>query len=183
MASTPLNKLAYRHFSKAKPRRSGPQELSTKLMGWLSPDAVPKTVPVPRTCLDCGWTCPSRSGLARGRTGVCPEQLLFDSPWLEWFSRYPQVWMDLPATRDRRRERNVRDLPQDIDAALTPITTSRIFTIKPMDTSVTTPLVFTTCKLRSCSTAQLMPCDDGCWSVATRLEAFRRSSPRLHEDP
>ena len=52
--------------------------------------------------------------------GVYPEQLLFDSPWLEWFSRYPQVWMDLPATWDRRRERNVRDLPQDIDAALYP---------------------------------------------------------------
>ena len=69
MASTPLNKLAYQTLQQGKNLAGlAHKELSTKLMGWLSPDAVPKTLPVPSDMLgSCGWTCrASGSGLARG---------------------------------------------------------------------------------------------------------------------
>ena len=52
MASTPLNKLAYQTLQQGKNLAGlAHKELSTKLMGWLSPDAVPNTVPVPSDML------------------------------------------------------------------------------------------------------------------------------------
>ncbi len=47
--------------------------------------------------------------------GIYPASLLFDAPWLDWATRYPLLWLDLPQTWNRWRERNERALPTDID--------------------------------------------------------------------
>ena len=124
MASTPLSKLAYQTLQQGKSIAGlAHKELSTKLMEFVAPDAVPKTEPVSAEVLG-----ELRLDMAKlqeqdwqdAEQGIYPEQLLFDAPWLDWVSRYPQVWMDLPSTWDRRRERNVRDLPKETDTALYP---------------------------------------------------------------
>ena len=61
----------------------------------------------------------------RSATGLTPqgiylEDLLFDAPWLEWARTYPMVWLDLPSMWNRRKERNVKDLPKGTDSSLYP---------------------------------------------------------------
>ena len=124
MASTPLSKLAYQTLQQGKSIAGlAHKELSTKLMEWVAPDAVPKTESVPAEVLGelrLDMNKLQEQDWQEAEEGIYPEQLLFDAPWLDWVSRYPQVWMDLPSTWDRRRERNVRDLPRDTDTALYP---------------------------------------------------------------
>jgi ubiquinone/menaquinone biosynthesis C-methylase UbiE len=48
--------------------------------------------------------------------GLYPTSLLFDGPWLDWATRYPLVWLDMPSTWARRSDRNVRDLPQEVQS-------------------------------------------------------------------
>ena len=124
MASTPLSKLAYQTLQQGKSIAGlAHKELSTKLMELLAPDAVPKTEPVSAEVLgelQLDMRKLQEQDWQDAEQGIYPEQLLFDAPWLDWVSRYPQVWMDLPSTWDRRRERNVRDLPKETEKALYP---------------------------------------------------------------
>jgi ubiquinone/menaquinone biosynthesis C-methylase UbiE len=52
--------------------------------------------------------------------GLYSSSLLFEAPWVEWASRMPLVWLDLPSTWKRREDRTVRDLPEDIEPNLYP---------------------------------------------------------------
>ena len=124
MATTPLGKLAYKTLQQGKAIAGlAHKELSTKLMELMAPDAVPKTEAIPAELLnelrssmsalsECDWEDAER--------GIYPTELLFDAPWLDWASRYPQVWFDLPSTWSRRQQRNVRDLPDDTEPSLYP---------------------------------------------------------------
>ena len=90
------------------------KELSTKVMEVVAPDVVPKTEPVPSEMMDA-----LRQSLDElherdwrdSESGVYPQSLLFDIPWLEWAERYPRVWLDLPSNWARRRARDVKDIP------------------------------------------------------------------------
>ena len=124
MASTPLSKIAYQTLQQGKSIAGlAHKELSTKLMELMAPDAVPKTESIP-----AGLLKDLRSSMAEleerdwedAERGVYPTELLFDAPWLDWASRYPQVWMDLPSTWTRRQQRNVRDLPKNTEPSLYP---------------------------------------------------------------
>ena len=124
MATTPFSKLAYKTLQQSKSIAGlAHKELSTKLMELVAPEAVPSTQAVsPELLKDL------RSSMAQleerdweeAQQGTYPESQLFDAPWLDWASRYPLVWLDLPSTWNRRRERNVRDLPDDTDRSLFP---------------------------------------------------------------
>lgn len=57
---------------------------------------------------------PNATGRRRSR-GIYPASLLFDAPWLDWAACYPLVWLDMLSTWARRNERNVRDLPRDVE--------------------------------------------------------------------
>tara|TARA_Y100000746_G_scaffold150953_1_gene129354 strand:- start:709 stop:1794 length:1086 start_codon:yes stop_codon:yes gene_type:complete len=90
------------------------KELSTKVMEVVAPDVVPKTEPVPSEMMDA-----LRQSLDElhqrdwqdSESGIYPQSLLFDIPWLEWAERYPRVWLDLPSNWARRRARDVKDIP------------------------------------------------------------------------
>ena len=92
-------------------------------MELMAPDAVPKTESIP-----AGLLKDLRGSMAEleerdwedAERGVYPTELLFDAPWLDWASRYPQVWLDLPSTWTRRQQRNVRDLPENTEPSLYP---------------------------------------------------------------
>ena len=114
-----LTKLAYQTMQQGKSLMGlFHKETSTRLMELLAPQATPKTEPLPAAVLQ-----ELRSAMERlierdwqeAEEGIYPQSLLFDAPWLDWATRYPLLWLDLPQTWNRRRERNVRDLPADID--------------------------------------------------------------------
>jgi ubiquinone/menaquinone biosynthesis C-methylase UbiE len=113
-----LTKLAYQTLQQGKGLMGlAHKEISTRLMTLLAPDGSPRTEPVPPQML-----AELRRSMDRlieldwqeAEADLYPTALLFDAPWLDWAARYPLVWLDMPATWNRRRERNVRDLPRDV---------------------------------------------------------------------
>jgi ubiquinone/menaquinone biosynthesis C-methylase UbiE len=119
-----LTKLAYQTLQQGKGLLGlAHKEVSTKLMELLAPDGAPKTVPVPPELL--GRLKTSMDALherdwQEAEQGLYPSSLLFDAPWLDWASRYPLVWLDMPSTWNRRSQRQVRDLPNDIESGSYP---------------------------------------------------------------
>jgi ubiquinone/menaquinone biosynthesis C-methylase UbiE len=115
----PVTRLAYQTLQQGKSLVGlAHKEVSTKLMEVFAPQGTPKTVPIPaqmqaelqesyQQLLDTDWQ--------EAEQGLYPTSLLFDAPWLDWASRYPLVWLDMPSTWSRRSERNVHDLPQTIN--------------------------------------------------------------------
>ncbi|QPN66145.1 class I SAM-dependent methyltransferase [Synechococcus sp. CBW1006] len=122
--SDQLSKLAYHTLQQGKSLVGlAHKEVSSRLMDLISPEVSARTVPVPpallamlqasmQRLLDRDWQ--------EAEQGLYPASLLFDAPWLDWASRYPLIWLDIPATWTRRRERKVRDLPRTIDPAAYP---------------------------------------------------------------
>ena len=47
--------------------------------------------------------------------GIYPKSQLFEAPWLEWASKYPLLWLDMPNTWIRRKKNKTRDIPSTID--------------------------------------------------------------------
>jgi ubiquinone/menaquinone biosynthesis C-methylase UbiE len=99
------------------------KEVSTRLMELVAPQAATKTRPLTpqllaelqasqQRLLDVDWE--------EAEQGLYPTSHLFDAPWLDWAARYPLVWLDMPGTWSRRSERNVRDLPNDVEAGSYP---------------------------------------------------------------
>ncbi|MFM2080767.1 MAG: hypothetical protein RLZZ219_1449 [Cyanobacteriota bacterium] len=114
-----VTKIAYQTLQQGKSLVGvAHKEVSTRLMELLAPTGAPKTRPVPpqmlmelqaahQRLLDTDWQ--------EAEQGLYPTSLLFDAPWLEWAARYPLVWLDMPSTWNRRSERNVHDLPQEVE--------------------------------------------------------------------
>ncbi len=124
MASPSLSKFAYQSLQQGKSLAGlAHKELSTQLMKWLAPEAMPNVDPIPTELL--GKLRQSMAALEEldwqeAEEGVYPKNQLFDSPWLEWASRYPLVWLDLPSTWQRRRAGNIHDLPDKTDRQIYP---------------------------------------------------------------
>ena len=122
--AAPFDKLAYQILQQGKSIAGlAHKELSTKLMEFFAPDVVPNTKKVPPEIfreLSISMSKLAERDWLEAEDGIYPIELLFDVPWLEWASRYPMVWLDLPSTWNRRRARNVRDLPDQADPSLFP---------------------------------------------------------------
>ena len=124
MATPTLTEIAYRTLQQTRSLAGlAHKEISTKLMELVAPDVTPQTEPVPPDMLmqlrqamadleDLDWR--------EAEEGLYPKSQLFDLPWIDWARRYPRLWLDLPSTWMRRRERNVRDLPDLNDAEIYP---------------------------------------------------------------
>ena len=124
MASPSLTEIAYRTLQQSRSIAGlAHKEISTKVMELVAPDVTPRTEPVPNDTLlqlrqamaeleDLDWQ--------EAQDGLYPTTQLFDLPWIDWATRYPRLWLDLPSTWNRRRERNVRDLPDEANGELYP---------------------------------------------------------------
>ena len=114
-----LTKLAYQTMQQGKGLLGlVHKEASTRLMTLVAPDGSPKTEPVsPGLFRQIKASMDQLQELdwEEAERGLYPASLLFDAPWLDWAARYPLVWLDTPRTWNRRRERNVKDLPDDVD--------------------------------------------------------------------
>ena len=114
-----VTKLAYEALQQGKSLVGvAHKEISTRLMELVAPDGAPKTLPIPpemlrdlqashKALLDVDWQ--------EAEACLYPTSLLFDAPWGDWAARYPLVWLDMPSTWARRSERNVRDLPTNVE--------------------------------------------------------------------
>ncbi len=114
-----FTKLAYRSLQQGKSLAGvAHKEVSTQLMGVLAPGATPSTVPVPpetQRLLRDRLERLIEQDLREAERGIYPASLLFDAPWLDWATRYPLVWLDLPAIWSRRLRRDVHELPREAE--------------------------------------------------------------------
>lgn len=49
------------------------------------------------------------------QAGVYPVELLFDTPWDEFFRFYPAVWLDVPKTWQKSQDKRYQDFAPEID--------------------------------------------------------------------
>ncbi|MFO7630154.1 MAG: methyltransferase domain-containing protein [Prochlorococcaceae cyanobacterium] len=116
-----LTKLAYQTLQQGKSLMGlAHKEVSSRLMELVAPDGLPPTLPAaPEMLAALKRSMDELIALdwREAEEGIYPTSLLFDAPWLDWASRYPLVWLDMPAIWNRRRARNVRDLPALVNPA------------------------------------------------------------------
>ncbi len=118
MAEQNLTKLAYQTLQQGKSLAGlAHKGLSTKLMEFFAPEAIPQISKVDREILielRKSMSALEKVDWDEAEKGLYPKSQLFDAPWLEWLARYPLVWLDMPSTWTRRRKRQIRDLPKDV---------------------------------------------------------------------
>ena len=119
-----ISKLAYQTLQQGKSIAGlAHKQLSTRLMELVAPEAMPGSTTVSAELMNelrASITALQDRDWLEAEQGIYPTDLLFEAPWLDWLSRYPLLWLDLPTTWERRRDRNVRDLPKQTDATLYP---------------------------------------------------------------
>ncbi len=124
MASTNLAKIAYHTLQQGKSLAGlAHKGLSTKLMELVLPDLLDNNFPIKGELFEQLRTSISKleeKDWSDAEKGIYPKSQLFDAPWLEWATKYPLVWLDMPTTWKRRKRQKTRDLPEDIDKGLYP---------------------------------------------------------------
>jgi len=124
MATPTLTEIAYRTLQQSRSLAGlAHKELSTKLMEWVAPEATPQTEAAPQEMfleLRRSLAALEDQDWQDAEAGLYPTRHLFDLPWVDWATRYPRLWLDLPSTWMRRKERNVRDLPEEARDELYP---------------------------------------------------------------
>ncbi|KEF40835.1 MAG: methyltransferase [Cyanobium sp. CACIAM 14] len=117
MAET-LTKLAYQALQQGRAVAGvAHKDMSTRLMKLLIPQGAPSVRQVDAELLQ--ELQAAQSALLEvdwhdAEEGLYPTGLLFDAPWLDWATRYPLLWLDLPSTWSRRGEGRVKDLPAEV---------------------------------------------------------------------
>lgn len=124
MAEQNLTKLAYQTLQQGKSIAGlAHKGLSTKLMELFAPEALPRGSDIGKELLEDLRTSMmelEQIDWQEAEAGIYPKSLLFEAPWIEWFTKYPLVWLDMPSIWERRRERKIRDLPKNIKEEIYP---------------------------------------------------------------
>ena len=124
MAQPSLTNLAYKTLQQGKGLAGLiHKELSGKLMEIISPESIPKTEPISRDLLIKVRKAISeleKQDWNDAEKGIYPKSLLFDAPWIEWAKQYPLIWLDMPSTWRRRKEKKTRDIPKQINQNIYP---------------------------------------------------------------
>ncbi len=119
MAQPNLGKIAYQTLQQSKGIVGiVHKEVSTKLMELVAPDAVPETsIPSADLLFELRKSIKELEEIdwQEAEQGIYPKSLLFEAPWIQWFFKYPLVWLDMPSTWLRRVKRNFQDIPVEIN--------------------------------------------------------------------
>ncbi len=119
MNQIPLTKLAYKTLQQGKSLAGlAHKGVSTKLMEIFSPESIPNTENVTRDLLiqlRNSIDELEKTDWQEAVEGLYPKRQLFKAPWIEWFAKYPLIWLDMPSTWKRRKRRDVRDIPKSIN--------------------------------------------------------------------
>ena len=119
MAETDLTRIAYKALQQGKGLAGlAHKQISSKLMEFVAPEAMPGTKPMSSEVLnDLRRSIEDLENVdwQEAEQGIYPKSQLFDTPWLEWAARYPLIWLDLPSTWQRRKSKETRNIPKQID--------------------------------------------------------------------
>ncbi len=119
MSPPNIAKIAYQTLQQGKSLAGlAHKEASTKLMQILAPGASPNIEPIPTELLielRRSISSLEKVDWQEAQHGLYPKRLLFEAPWIEWLAKYPLIWLDLPSTWERRRTKNIRDIPKKIN--------------------------------------------------------------------
>ena len=119
MATDQFSKIAYKTLQQGKSIAGlAHKELSSRIMNFMLPDNKLGNFNIDKKLLidiqnsmdslrEEDWNDAERN--------IYPKKLLFDEPWLRYLTQYPKIWLDMPNTWDRRRKKNYKDLPKNID--------------------------------------------------------------------
>ena len=124
MSKPSLSKLFYQTLQSGKSIAGlVHKELSTKIMDLIVPGAMPEIKPMPNDLLEKVRDSMIKLGeldWEEADEKIYPKKLLFKDPWIEWATKYPMVWFDLPSTWARRKKNKTRDIPQGIASEIYP---------------------------------------------------------------
>lgn len=116
-----ITKLAYQTFQQGKSYFGlAHKTLSARLLTFFAPPKEQSTQPIPTAILfkiqqrlneliETDWQDAER--------GVYPVNLLFDTPWEDFFRYYPIVWLDLPAIWERANQKRFQEFSPDVDTS------------------------------------------------------------------
>ena len=119
MAKPSLSKIIYRTLQGGKSLAGfAHKELSTKAMEILAPDAISPIEPISNDLLreiTLSMNKLTELDWEEADKNLYPKELLFKAPLIEWASKYPLIWLDLPSTWNRRKNKTTRDIPNKIN--------------------------------------------------------------------
>tara|TARA_Y100001968_G_scaffold41189_1_gene31282 strand:- start:2853 stop:3914 length:1062 start_codon:yes stop_codon:yes gene_type:complete len=120
MAPSSFTKIAYHTLQQGKSLAGlAHKEVSTKLMELVFPKQKSTGFPIERELfLELRKSMSELENIdwKEAKQGIYPTNQLFEAPWLEWARKYPLVWLDMPATWNRRNKGKTRDLPKGINS-------------------------------------------------------------------
>ena len=124
MENPSLSKIAYQTLQGGKSLAGlAHKELSSKIMELIAPGAMPSPEEMPDDLVKeirLSMTRLASLDWEEAERNVYPKALLFQAPWVEWFSKYPLIWLDLPSTWERRKGNKTREIPKEINSDIYP---------------------------------------------------------------
>ncbi|MBF2001202.1 MAG: class I SAM-dependent methyltransferase [Synechococcales cyanobacterium M58_A2018_015] len=116
-----LTKLAYQTFQQGKSIFGlAHKTLGTQLQGLVAPDSRQPTEPLSpellaliqqrlNQLLETDWQ--------EAEQGIYPVSLLFENPWNDFLRYYPLLWVDMPQSWERIRQKRFQDFTSEIKTA------------------------------------------------------------------
>ncbi len=124
MAEKSFTKIAYQTLQQGKSLAGlVHKQISSKLLELVAPEVMPDTDPISREQLlelRRSISQLEHSDWKDAEKGLYPKSQLFEAPWIEWAARYPLIWLDLPSTWKRRKNRNTQEIPKTINKEVYP---------------------------------------------------------------
>ena len=131
-----ISKLAYQTLQQGKSIAGlAHKQLSTRLMELVAPEAMPGTTTVSAELMNelrASITALQDRDWLEAEQGIYPTELLFEAPWLDWLSRYPLLWLDLPPPGNGDATAMCAICPSRLIQVCIPTITFKTSTIKPM---------------------------------------------------
>jgi len=117
--SDPLTKLTYNTFVQGKIYFAlAHKTLSSQLLKLISPPINElRSKPIePKILLEIQRRLNQiiETDLLDAEKGIYPSSLLFDNPWEDFFRYYPEVWLDMPQTWERSKQKKHQDFSPEI---------------------------------------------------------------------
>lgn len=119
-----LTKLAYQAFQQGKSYFGlAHKALGTQLMNWVFPPTETRPNPISPDLINLiqqRLNAINEVDWQDAERGIYPVNVLFENDWDEFFRYYPIVWIDMPSTWERAKQKRYQDIPDTIDTSLYP---------------------------------------------------------------
>ncbi|WP_338461160.1 methyltransferase domain-containing protein [Synechococcus elongatus IITB7] len=114
----PITKFAYQTFQQSKSLLGlTHKNLSTQLMRLIAPTEGEREGLSPELMsqLQASMQVLLDEDYADAEAGVYPLAQLFDTPWQDIVQQYPRLWLDMPSTWQRAREKRYQDFEPTVE--------------------------------------------------------------------